>query len=256
MIIKALLKWEDKLLSFKFKIITNHEAHRYLKTQQKVSSRQIRWIDYMSWFDTEIIYAKGSENHIADCLFCYYEREEGDSTSDEEINWANTDVCLDPEGDNLSQDRWLKLKAITIEGEPNPWKSKHFAEKWETHMLAAQEMASTAEKNTEDTPHTSVEEDLTVFESARTSQVPLMQYGDQPGFLNAVCRGYKSELTLTKILAQLSHLPQFIEKDGLLYMKNHGNKEVLCLPHTMYKGDSIIAMIINQAHRAIGHFGA
>ena len=47
-IIKALLKWEDKLLGFKFKIITNHEALGYLKTQWKLSSRQICWIDYMS----------------------------------------------------------------------------------------------------------------------------------------------------------------------------------------------------------------
>ena len=78
---------------------------------------------------TQIIYTKGSENHIADCLSCYYEREEGDSTSNEEIEWANTDVHLDLEGDNLPQDRWLKLKAITIEGEPNPQKSKHLAEK-------------------------------------------------------------------------------------------------------------------------------
>ena len=105
MIIEALLKWEDKLLSFKFKIITDHEALRYLKTQRKLSSRQIHWIDYMSWFDTEITYAKGSENHIADCLSHYYEREEGDSASDKELNWANVDVRLDPEGDDLLQDR-------------------------------------------------------------------------------------------------------------------------------------------------------
>ena len=83
-----------------------------------------------------------------------------------------------------------------------------------------------------------------------------MLYGDQPGFLNAVHRGYKSELILAKVSVQPSHFPQFMKKDGLLYMKNCGNEEVLCLPHTTYKGDSIIAMIINQAHRAIGHFGA
>ena len=83
-----------------------------------------------------------------------------------------------------------------------------------------------------------------------------MQYGEQPRFLNAVCRAYKSKLILPKVLAQLSHFPQFTEKDGLLYMKNHGNKEVLCLPHTTYKGNSIIALIIDQAHRAIRHFGA
>ena len=73
-IIEALLKWEDKLLGFKFKIITDHKALRYPKTQWKLSSRQIHWIDYMSWFNTEIIYAKGSENHVADCLSHYYER--------------------------------------------------------------------------------------------------------------------------------------------------------------------------------------
>ena len=176
-IIKALLKWEDKLLGFKFKIITNHEALGYLKTQRKLSSRQICWIDYMSRFDTEITYAKGSENHVADCLSCYYEREESDSTSDKEIDWANVDVRLDPEGDDLSQDRWLELKMITIEGEPNPQKSKRLAEKWETRMLEAQEMASAVEKNTEDTPRTNVEEDPTVFESTGTSQVPLVLYG-------------------------------------------------------------------------------
>ena len=117
----------------------------------------------------------------------------------------------------------------------------------ETHILKAQEMASATEK---------VEEDLTVFEFAGTSQVPLMQYGDQPGFLNAVCREYKSKLILARVLAQPSHFPQFTEKDGLLYTKNRGNEDVLYLPHTTYKGDSIIAMIIDQAHRTIGHFDA
>ena len=128
-IIEALLKWEDKLLGFKFKIVTDHEALEYLKTQWKLSSRQIHWIDYMSRFDTEITYAKGSENRVVDCLSCYYKREEGDSASDEEIDWANMDVRLDLEGDDLPQDRLLKLKAITIEGEPNPQKSKCLAEK-------------------------------------------------------------------------------------------------------------------------------
>ena len=123
-------------------------------------------------------------------------------------------------------------------------------------MLETQEMASAVEKNTEDTPCTNVEEDPTVFKSTRTSQVPLMLYGNQPRFLNAVRRGYKSKLILTKVLAQPSHFPQFTEKDGLLYTKNHGNEEVLCLPHATYKGNSIIAMIIDQAHRAIRHFGA
>jgi len=47
-ILEALLKWEDKLLGFPFKIVTNHEALKYLSTQQKLSSQQMRWTDYLS----------------------------------------------------------------------------------------------------------------------------------------------------------------------------------------------------------------
>jgi len=47
-ILEALLKWEDKLLGFPFKIITDHEALKYLSTEQKLSSRQMRWTDYLS----------------------------------------------------------------------------------------------------------------------------------------------------------------------------------------------------------------
>ena len=119
-IIKALLKWEDKLLGFRFTIITDHEVLGYLNTQQKLSSRQICWIDYMLQFNTEIVYAKGSENQVVDCLSQYYEKEEGDSASDKEIDWANADVHLDPDGDDLPHDRWLELRAVTVEGEPSP----------------------------------------------------------------------------------------------------------------------------------------
>ena len=46
----------------------------------------------MSRFNAKIIYARGSENHVADCLSRYYEKEEGDIASDEEIDWANADL--------------------------------------------------------------------------------------------------------------------------------------------------------------------
>ena len=61
-IIKALLKWEDKFLGFKFTIVTDHEALGYLKTQHKLSSKQVQWVDYMSRFNATIVYIKGTEN--------------------------------------------------------------------------------------------------------------------------------------------------------------------------------------------------
>jgi hypothetical protein len=143
-----------------------------------------------------------------------------------------------------------------IESETNPQKSKQLAEKRETQIQEEQEMASAMERKTEDTHCTSMKEELTVFESTRTSQVPLVQYGNQPKFLNAVRKGYKSESLLAKIMAQLSHYPQFTEKDGLLNMKDCGNEEVLCLPHVKFQGESIVAQIIDGTHKALGHFGA
>ena len=61
-IIEALLKWEDKLFGFKFTIVTDHGALGYLKMQRTLSSKQVRWVDYMSRFNATIMYIKGTEN--------------------------------------------------------------------------------------------------------------------------------------------------------------------------------------------------
>ena len=140
------MKWEDKLLGFKFTIVTDHEALGYLKTQCKLSSRQVRWLDYMSRFDTTIVYIKGVENRVADCLSRYYEDGGGESASDEDIDWANTDVHLDPEGDDLPHDRWQELRLGTMRTKGNALK-KRLAERREAHRIEAEEMVVNAERS-------------------------------------------------------------------------------------------------------------
>ncbi|KXN84031.1 hypothetical protein AN958_00545 [Leucoagaricus sp. SymC.cos] len=39
-ILEALLKWEDKLVEYRFHIITDHKAFEFFKTQANLSSRQ------------------------------------------------------------------------------------------------------------------------------------------------------------------------------------------------------------------------
>ena len=95
-----------------------------------------------------------------------------------------------------------------------------------------------------------------VIESTGALWEPLVEYGNQSKFCNAICKGYKDKPLLAKVLAQPNHFPQFIERSSLLHMKNHENREVLCLPHTSYKGDNIITRVVDQAHRAIRHFSA
>ena len=72
----------------------------------------------MSRFDTTIMYIKGAENRVADCLSRYYEDGGGEAASDKNIKWANADAQLDPEGDDLPHDRWqeLHLGAMTTRG--------------------------------------------------------------------------------------------------------------------------------------------
>ena len=51
---------------------------------------------------------KGVNNKVADCLSRYYETEGGEGAH-EHVDWANADIRLDPEGDDLPQDRLREL---------------------------------------------------------------------------------------------------------------------------------------------------
>ena len=72
--------------------MTDHEALGYLKMQCKLSSRQVRWVDYMSRFDVTIMYVKDTENRVMDCLSRYYDNGGGKIAPEESIEWANADA--------------------------------------------------------------------------------------------------------------------------------------------------------------------
>ena len=91
-IIEVLLKWEDKLLGFKLTIVTDHEALGYLKMQCKLSSRQVQWVDYMSRFNVTIVYIKGADNQVTDCLSRYYDDGGCEIVPEESVKWANADA--------------------------------------------------------------------------------------------------------------------------------------------------------------------
>ena len=61
---------------------------------------------------------------------------------------------------------------------------------------------------------------------------------------------------LSKVLNEPDHYLMFKVRDDLIYMNNRGGEEVLCIPHAEFEGNTIIAMVIVQAHQALGHLGA
>ena len=46
----------------------DHEPLTWLRSQQRPSRRQARWLEYLARYRYEIVYVKGDQNIIADCL--------------------------------------------------------------------------------------------------------------------------------------------------------------------------------------------
>jgi RNase H-like domain found in reverse transcriptase len=114
-ILEALLKWEDKLLGQRLQIITDHKALEFFKTQHRLNSRQVHWMEFLTQFDFEIIYIKGESNLVADALSQYYEsdlwNEQPDATQ-----YVNVDSWLDPKGEDLPWDRFEESHTMHTTG--------------------------------------------------------------------------------------------------------------------------------------------
>ena len=65
--LKALMKWEDKLLRCKFTLVTDHKGLEYFKTQKNLSDRQVRWWEFLSLFNYTIMHVNGVDNKVVDC---------------------------------------------------------------------------------------------------------------------------------------------------------------------------------------------
>jgi len=74
----------------------------------------MRWIDYLTRFDFNIRYIKGTLNKVADALSRYYEHDYWINVP-ELHNYINTNVRLDPEHDDLPRERTLKIEGQVIE---------------------------------------------------------------------------------------------------------------------------------------------
>jgi hypothetical protein len=71
-IIHALKTWRHYLLTGKhFRILTDHKSLKHFQTQPTLNQREARWAEVLAEFDTEIIYAPGESNSVADSLSRY-----------------------------------------------------------------------------------------------------------------------------------------------------------------------------------------
>jgi hypothetical protein len=135
-ILNALLKLEDKLLGIWINIVTDDRALEFFKTQRWLSSRQMRWMEYLSRFDFNIQYVKGTSNKVPDSLSRYYQLDTGDDVHSL-YDYVTADSQLDPEGEDLLWNRVVELHAIS-----DNTRSRPLCEAEEEQRVLAQEMAN------------------------------------------------------------------------------------------------------------------
>jgi hypothetical protein len=95
-------------------VVTDHQALEFFKTQLRLSSHQIRWMEYLSRFDFDIRYVKGNSNKVADALSRYYKHDLWSDVPDLH-DYVNANVRLYPEHDDLPWDRFQEVKDKDIE---------------------------------------------------------------------------------------------------------------------------------------------
>ncbi|XP_033141136.1 uncharacterized protein LOC103847683 [Brassica rapa] len=72
-LVRALQTWQHYLWPKEFVIHTDHESLKYLKSQNKLSKRHARWVEFIETFPYVIKYKQGKENIVADALSRRYD---------------------------------------------------------------------------------------------------------------------------------------------------------------------------------------
>ena len=75
------------------------------------------------------------------------------------------------------------------------------------------------------------------------------------GFLESVWAGYANDPLFSKIKENPDQFHRFRWAEGLLYMDRAEGLPVLCVPRTLHGPRKLTELVIDQAHRTIGHAG-
>jgi len=280
-ILKALIKWEDKLLARNIHIITDHKALEFFKTQSQLSNRQFCWIDYMSRFNFDITYVKGEYNKVADCLSHYYE---SDTAADIHAyhDYVQAGLKVDPIGEDLPLARYQEVVERTVEmcamHAMETQRSQQLQEAKGHLEIEAQELLETranAPLRNQDSISLPANEDQGPGDTSEPQGDPAPNLpatlGDALGngptrglpdlpkalntddiLLQSIKDGYPDDPMFRLVLAKPEqHTKSFTIREGLIWTTNLKGSQVLCLP----RDQALLTRVLTQAHKIIGHFG-
>lgn len=242
-ILEALLKWEDKLMGYSIHIISDHEALQFFKTQ-KLSPRQTRWMEYFERYSYDITYVEGIRNKVADVLSRYYESDlDGEMHTFDE--YVSADIRLDPTGEDLPRAHLEEAQRMREQSED---------------VLRLEAKRITPRDDVEERTREAKE----LWEHREDPSPIIPEEAESPlperisryeGFIQAVKAGYPDDVVFAKVIDNVGHHAAFHMRDDLLFTKNRSDGEVLCIPRTMLGKQSLIHVVIDNAHSTIGHFG-
>jgi transposase InsO family protein len=262
-ILEALLKWEDKLIGFRIHVVTDHKALEFFQSQRRLSARQTRWMEYLSRFDFDIRYIKGILNKVSDCLSRYYESDEWNDVHDIS-KYANANSRLDPEMEDLPWDRVHEISTKAVEMRAsrveNPRRSKRLERRLQEFVQDCDVQAEALNRLPEVPPeepatHAGSDDDPTIFESRARGENLHAKLSPQDSFLKNLKDAYGTDPLYLKVMEHPDHHSAFEMKDGLLWTKNRGGENVVCVPSGKHGQKSLHGVILEQAHEVVGHFG-
>jgi hypothetical protein len=248
-VIEALMKWEDKLLGRHFIIATDHKALTSVKTATSGRNGQlIRWDEYLSRFDFEIVHVEGIQNKVADCLSRLYENDEPSDEYPIEA-YVNADVRLDPDLEDLGP-----LCSSEVQRDSIALFARRAKEPIEDRVIEAAEMAKHAEQlNLE-----GIDVSAISLKDVLNADPPLsVSVEGDVGFLDDVRNRYIHDSVLKSVISKPMAFPQFTVTNGLVYCQNQLGQAVLCIPCAPRSNGTrmLTEIVLDQSHIILGHYG-
>jgi hypothetical protein len=286
--VETMLRHRDILQGVHFKWITDHKGLIYLLNQKNISGRQARWLEKISSFIFEVIYAAGSENVLADALSRIYsndskgtERSRSEFTAydlmdEEPIELPNDMTLLAGMEAVVATHRDSNKRDVLGAETGRPETAQEFASRVKgKFVLRGPRERTKGESGGPTTTNATKNNDATTITSERnteqqdvdmsgnisesnipeTSLVNVILESDAGIDLLKSLRGqYKNDPIFKLVIEKPKDFRNFEVKDELIYLKLDG-KTLLCIPKIMINNRNVHEIIISEAHSILAHLG-
>jgi hypothetical protein len=169
-------------------------------------------------------------------------------------DYVNTDVRLDPEGDDLPS-RWIEeVRALRVDkesGKAVPLKGISESRVAEAELLRRP-------GGTDKVRAANDALDLSLHDALKTTVAKSTRphVEGNSGLMESIREGYGTDKLFRKVMESPSNFGSFTIRNGFLYSKSRMDSEVLCIPRMLHRKRSILAILISEAHEVLGHFGS